>query len=322
MPIVSIIIPIYNVKEKYLRKCIESAIDQTLKEIEIILIDDGSQDKCGEICDEYADKDGRIKVIHKENGGVSSARNRGLEQAVGEYIMFVDADDYMELDATRTCVGFREKYSADFLCFGYYQDEKPEKGFSFVKFLTPKEAAKVVAAYKGNAIKGYLWNKFFSSKIIRKNHLIFDDTVAFCEDALFCQQYVKYCHKIVCIPDPLYHYISNDNSFTHKKISQKTCTVFAAYRKIIDVCKDYQDKDLNELLWGNYYTHYILNLKRVKNELTLSERKEFWYIYEFVKANKRKILGNRYVKVKRKILTIYLLFAFWKDEKNSHSNNR
>ena len=146
MPIVSIIIPIYNVKEKYLRKCIESAIDQTLKEIEIILIDDGSQDKCGEICDEYADKDGRIKVIHKENGGVSSARNRGLEQAVGEYIMFVDADDYMELDATRTCVGFREKYSADFLCFGYYQDEKPEKGFSFVKFLTPKEAAKVVAA--------------------------------------------------------------------------------------------------------------------------------------------------------------------------------
>ena len=97
VPKVSIIVPVYKV-EKYLRKCIDSIINQTLKDIEIILVDDGSPDNCGKICDEYAAKDTRIKVIHKENGGLSSARNAGMEVAEGEYIGFVDSDDWIESD--------------------------------------------------------------------------------------------------------------------------------------------------------------------------------------------------------------------------------
>ena len=97
VPKVSIIVPVYKV-EKYLRKCIDSIINQTLKDIEIILVDDGSPDNCGKICDEYAAKDTRIKVIHKENGGLSSARNAGMEVAEGEYIGFVDSDDWIETD--------------------------------------------------------------------------------------------------------------------------------------------------------------------------------------------------------------------------------
>ena len=90
---ISIIVPIYNV-EKYIRKCIESIINQTYRNIEIILVDDGSPDNCGKICDEYAKKDSRVKVIHKKNGGLSDARNKGTEVATGEYIMYVDSDDY------------------------------------------------------------------------------------------------------------------------------------------------------------------------------------------------------------------------------------
>ena len=95
---VSVVVPIYKV-ERYLGNCIESLIGQTLKDIEIILVDDGSPDNCPSICDEYAAKDGRIKVIHKPNGGVSAARNDGLKAATGEYIIFCDSDDWMELDA-------------------------------------------------------------------------------------------------------------------------------------------------------------------------------------------------------------------------------
>ena len=97
MPKISVIVPVYNV-EKYLRKCIESILNQTFREFELILVDDGSTDSSGKICDEYALKDSRIKVIHKENGGASSARNAGLDVAKGEYIGFVDSDDWIEMD--------------------------------------------------------------------------------------------------------------------------------------------------------------------------------------------------------------------------------
>lgn len=102
-PFVSIIVPVYKVPEQYLRKCIESTMTQTLKKIEILLVDDGSPDQCGEICDEYAEKDKRIRVLHKKNGGLSSARNYGCKAAQGKWIMFVDGDDWIEPDM---CVNF------------------------------------------------------------------------------------------------------------------------------------------------------------------------------------------------------------------------
>ena len=97
-PFVSIIVPVYKVPEQYLRKCIESTIAQTLENIEILLVDDGSPDQCGKICDEYAEKDNRIQVLHKKNGGLSSARNYGCKAAQGKWIMFVDGDDWIEPD--------------------------------------------------------------------------------------------------------------------------------------------------------------------------------------------------------------------------------
>ena len=116
---ISVVVPVYNV-EKYLRKCIDSIINQTYKNLEIILVDDGSPDKCGEICDEYAKKDNRVKVIHKKNAGVSSARNDGIDNATGEYIIFVDSDDWLEDNAIEIMVDKLNEYDYDCVFCNFY----------------------------------------------------------------------------------------------------------------------------------------------------------------------------------------------------------
>ena len=117
-PLISIIIPVYKV-EPYLRKCLDSVVQQTYRNLEIILVDDGSPDSCGAICDEYATKDERITVIHQENKGLSAARNAGLDIATGDYIQFVDSDDWIEPDALATVLSIAEDHHVDIVCFGF-----------------------------------------------------------------------------------------------------------------------------------------------------------------------------------------------------------
>ncbi len=118
--LISIIIPVYNV-ERYLRECIDSIIAQTYKNLEIILVDDGSSDKSGEICDEYSKKDSRIKVIHKKNGGLSDARNVALDIAKGDYIGFIDSDDYIEKDMFQILYNLAEEYNAEISSISFYK---------------------------------------------------------------------------------------------------------------------------------------------------------------------------------------------------------
>ena len=122
---ISIIIPVYKT-EPYLRKCVDSVLAQTYTNLEVILVDDGSPDDCGKICDEYAAKDSRVKVIHKENGGLSSARNCGLDVATGKYIGFVDSDDWIDPDMYETLLGLLLRYDAD-IAEGSYRFFRPWK---------------------------------------------------------------------------------------------------------------------------------------------------------------------------------------------------
>lgn len=120
MPKVSIIVPIYNV-EKYLDRCMSSLLNQTLKDIEIIMVDDESPDNCPQLCDEYARKDERVKVIHKKNGGLGLARNSGLEIATGEYVAFVDSDDFVDINMYQELYSTADSYDSDIVYCGFYE---------------------------------------------------------------------------------------------------------------------------------------------------------------------------------------------------------
>ena len=120
---VSVIVPVYKV-EKYLKKCIDSILNQTYRDLEVILVDDGSPDQCGTICDRYGREDSRVHVIHKENGGLSDARNTGVERASGEYILFVDSDDYIEPELVEKTVKAAEKTGCDLVMFDYIREEE------------------------------------------------------------------------------------------------------------------------------------------------------------------------------------------------------
>ena len=129
MPLISVIVPIYNV-EKYLDRCVDSIINQTYKNLEIILVDDGSPDNCPQMCDDYAKKDSRIKVVHKENGGLSDARNVGMEVATGEYVSFIDSDDYISLDFYETLLETIVDNDSDIVECGvvkFYEDNSFDK---------------------------------------------------------------------------------------------------------------------------------------------------------------------------------------------------
>lgn len=126
MELVSVIVPIYNV-ESYLERCVESILQQTYKHIEIILVDDGSPDRCGSMCEDYAQKDNRIKVLHKKNGGLSDARNAGLEMAKGKYVLFVDSDDLIKKELVESCVQTAEKNSSDIVIFDFNRVEENEE---------------------------------------------------------------------------------------------------------------------------------------------------------------------------------------------------
>lgn len=189
MPLVSVIIPIYNT-EKFLPLCINSVLNQTLTDIEVLLVNDGSTDGSGKICDEYACKDQRIQVIHTLNQGVSHARNQGLETAKGEYIAFMDSDDWIETNMIATLYQLIRTNEAGLATCGYIienEDGRPIYHINEVKSgkLTQWEAIHSLFNDRYYKYKGNLWDKLYHKKIIDKHHLKFNEHIYYNEDRLF-----------------------------------------------------------------------------------------------------------------------------------------
>lgn len=192
-PLVSIIVPVYKV-EKYLSRCIESILAQTYQNIEVILIDDGSPDRSGQICDKYACKDSRARVIHQQNHGVSAARNVGIEAAMGQWIAFVDADDfihpfYLEY-LINNCV------NTDFVISG-------DKNFNDEDFHNKNIAQYLRKAQYSN---GFLWSKLFNRDVIIRNNINLDEKIRFMEDMLFILDYIVCCQSIRIVEKSYYNY--------------------------------------------------------------------------------------------------------------------
>lgn len=227
MPKVSVIIPCYGVEE-YLGRCMESVLMQTLFDIEIILVDDGSPDRVPEMCDEYAKRDKRIKVIHKKNGGLGYARNSGLEVATGEYVAFVDSDDYVDLAIYETLYDEAEKHKADAVFCGF--NLEGDKGH-----WTKSKEIKSARLFRGDDVTQFMLDmvanapeepnerRYYMSvwRAIYKRSIIVDNYISFLserdvasEDIPFQVDFLKHSNKIIYIPDNMYYYCNNSTSLT------------------------------------------------------------------------------------------------------------
>lgn len=306
-PIISVIVPVYN-SEKYLSRCIESIISQSFVDLEIILINDGSFDKSGDICEKYKDLDNRIIVIHKENGGVSSARNIGLSIARGEYIGFVDSDDYIEKNMYFYLYNHLINSRSDISMCDYYVDfyksnniNKEEVRNSF-EIINNIEAIKRIYDDKGWKYE-ICWNKLFKRELFEK---IFFPEGKIHEDALTTYK-LLYKAKSICITtDKLYHYYQSEESITRKEFNIKRLDLIDAMNEKIQLLKDENLTELQysaeEILIKTLIEFYYetFNLKKEKKYL-LDKIKKMYN-----KSFNRNIL-NKNISIKEKIA----YFIFW-----------
>lgn len=258
--LISIIIPVYNT-EKLLSKCLESVQNQTYKDLEIILVNDGSTDQSGFICDEYSKKDNRFKVIHKENGGVSSARNTALNIARGQYVGFIDSDDWVEPQMFENLYKIIKEYHADISICNYFKDSenKSEINSSLESgIISYNQQQAFNTILDSNSFKGYLCNKLFSMEIIKQNHITFDEKIHFCEDLLFCCQYLLKSKSVVYDTSPYYHYIIHGSNVTQSQFSAKKLTSLKGLVEIIELLREVEGIKLNK--YKNYYMHMNISL--------------------------------------------------------------
>lgn len=230
--LVSIIVPIYRVQD-YINKCVESIMAQTYSNIEIILVDDESPDNCPEICDDYAKKDARVRVIHKKNGGLSDARNAGLEMATGEYIAFVDGDDYVSSDYIQALYEVCVKDESDISCCGYYRvyGEKLIKAPKSTdkKLFTGIEAIRDIFT-AGTLCEVMAWNKLY------KRSLFIDYNIRFPvgkihEDTFTTYKLFYYAERVGFIDKPLYYYIQRNDSIMGQTFNAKRLDVLDMLRE-------------------------------------------------------------------------------------------
>lgn len=271
--LISIIVPVYNV-EKYLEKCVDSIIKQTYKNIEIILVDDGAKDNSGKICDELKEKDNRIKVIHKPNGGLSDARNAGLKIAKGEYIGFVDSDDYIAEDMFETLYNLNKENDSDISIVSYYEIYNG-------KVIGVRESDKLEILNRTEAIKellvdakiqSYAWNKLFKRELFENTE--FPTNKNF-EDIATTLLLFEKANKVVLLENPKYYYVRRDDSIIGVK-NYKT------YKDYLDVIYDkflYLDGKYEELDLYNAY-NFIINMIWVYTIIVTFELDELYKDFE------------------------------------------
>lgn len=314
---VSVIIPIYNV-ELYLKRCVNSVINQTLKELEIILVDDGSFDNCPHLCDELAKNDNRIIVIHKKNGGLSSARNAGLKIAKGKYIFFCDSDDWLELDGIEKLYLKAEEYDVDFVRY-----RSIRSGWPGLKEHSPCYVENIREIGGGFYDKGRIYNEIYpkmictnqltmgaivgvcsslyKSSFLNDNLLYFDEKVKFSEDMIFSAKVVYNCNNFYYINEPcVYNYYFNPNSISKSFREERwdSCKeLIVLFDKTFSHCKEYD------------FTQQLLNLKWFCLLLALDERKYINNIYDKI-IYCHKILDDKDIDLKS--LSLKNLEISWK----------
>jgi len=229
-PLVSVLVPIYNA-EPFLNECLHSIIHQTYKQIQIVLVDDGSTDDSLSICQKYALIDGRIQVFHKENSGVAATRNELLSHVNGEFFLFVDADDWIEWNMIEVLLSLYNATTADIVCCGF--TSSPKKTVQDLISIRTKEWERITIIEKflyHKDFRGTLWNKLFRARLLDK--VQFNPEISYGEDALFCWHLLNRVDKVVITTHTLYHYRMNEGSISHTSFSDRKMSAHYVWEQI------------------------------------------------------------------------------------------
>ena len=280
---VSIIVPIYN-SEKYIHRCIESIIYQTHKDIEVILIDDGSPDRCGIICDEYAKKDKRIKVIHQKNGGVSKARQAGLNAATGDYITHVDPDDWIDKNTIEEVYNHAVENMADIVVYNFCHEYNGEKTIQKQDLLNPIDNYSTLRKnIRCENVGITLCNSFIKRNIINKYNVSFTPSnIVYGEDTLFISRLLLKDIKVLYINKAYYHYnrtnpFSITKKMSHEKLVSRRDFIKVLEQAIIPNHKEDLYVLKRELIYLSFYSRNfdLLTAFPEINEQVISERPSF-----------------------------------------------
>lgn len=230
---ISIIVPVYNTPKDYIQKCISSLLTQTYSSYEILLVDDGSNEDVADYCDELSHKDLRIRVYHQKNRGVSSARNLGLEVAEGEYIAFVDADDWVEPDYIEkllSAIEMNAEMAICNICYDYGKDSNSDLTGSNLKKVEYNKSEVYKELLYSKEIGGFLCNKLFKKKFITKR---LDESLHYSEDYVFVAEYCRQITKAIYLDSKLYHYRQDGNSATKElSYNSRIYTLMESYKNI------------------------------------------------------------------------------------------
>lgn len=297
MQMISIIVPVYKV-ENHLDKCINSILTQTYNDWELILIDDGSPDGSGAICDKYASKDTRIRVFHVENGGVSKARNLGLDNINGEWVMFVDADDWIDAECLEICYleAIKNNLQAIQFAFCYVYQDGREKAQ-----IKTNTAIHDGSGYINNgSFNVSVWGSLLHRSIIDEQCLRFDTNLRLAEDQVFILSYIRYCNKIQYLSKVLYYYLQNESSATH---NSKSIDIIQSCNALIHLGESWlPTKRYIDTMILTFIVDMIKNADVKVNHLT--------YIYKKAKIN---FCGNvcKSVKLYYHCAKLNSFMAFW-----------
>lgn len=317
--LVSVIIPIYNV-EKWLVRCFDSILNQSFINIEVILVNDGSTDSCGAICDQYVQKDKRIKVVHKENGGVSSARNEGIKIATGKYIVFIDPDDQISKNYFSKFLSIAEENNADAVISGYKTvptNNIITPKFGLNKVMQGKEFVLSSSNIHSNNDLCFSWRYFYSLRLIKEKNFRFNEEVSIGEDVIFNLQFLLESKRVYAISDPLYYYTVNNTdsamSVPYKPNLESSLILQYKARKELSEkygLHNYQHykKDMAYYYINNMYRMMINNLKN-NHETDLYNTVKRIINYEMI-TNSLKEIGLLYKCNNYKEYIYYLALKF------------
>lgn len=302
---ISVIVPIYNAEE-YLEKCLNSILGQTYTNLEIILVNDGSKDKSLEIMERFKNQDQRIIVINKENGGVSSARNKGIEAATGKYVIFIDADDYIEPNMFEVLAEDLFKNNVDMSMCGYRNvdingnilyESKPmaEKYFDARVFKNN--------LFKEDYYRDLICNKLFKLEIIKDNNVRFHEDIHVNENVLFLLDFSKYAFRYSFGNEMLYNFLYNTNGATHGKFNLKKVSILSSYVRLLtyDLGPDILNKIKYRYLFEGYAFTYLMKKINIDN----TELKK--HLAEFKAKYYKDVKREKTIGMKRKISLWFMM---------------